>query len=481
MKRAAALFSFSIVFSLAILAQAVIPPPDITDEKLPNGLDVVVAENHASPFVRIDLAFKTGAISQTSHDAGSFHLLEHTLLLAKGDGISTEDSLGKIGVLDWKAETGAEYLDFDMKLPSAQINDGMTIWSTMIARDTFDQSTVDEAKKQTESEATAQTSDPAAVYEAAMTKRVFARFPWRRDPIGDAKILESQDAESLANLKGIWLVPSNAVLIVVGDVKPGDVFADAQAAFGSWKSAPSPWTAQFQPQPKLGVMRPTWFAIADPRIPEGLAVAEIRYRGPDLESDPHGVFVADLWADMASAPDGRFEKAAAAALPSLHGPVLVQFLSQRDGSVISVSAPIDLDGKTPAFRDAEALKEAFRGSEVMEMKIDPSYFTAEEMDSAKADMIATREKTLDTIDGMDSELRFAWCSASKEWFLGWNAGIEAVNKEEISDFLTDWILHNLEVVAIRINPTDMEKIVSTLGDNGFEHATVDNSFWWQDR
>ncbi|HUX37465.1 MAG TPA: hypothetical protein VMV44_06135, partial [Rectinemataceae bacterium] len=245
--------------------------------------------------------------------------------------------------------------------------------------------------------------------------------------------------------------------------------------------APSPWAQPLVPQPKLGVMRPTWFAIADPRIPEGLAMAEIRYRGPDLESNPRESFVADLWAELCSAPGGRFEKAMTAAVPSLHGPVQVQFLSQRDGSVISVAAAIDFSGKALAFRDAEAIKEGFRGSEVIEMKIDPSYFSSSEIAAAKTRMIASRQAALDSIDGMDSELRFAWCSADLDWFKTWNQGIQSVTREEISNLVNDWVLHNLEVVSVRMSPADMAKEASAVADGGFERATPANSFWWQTR
>ncbi|MDA8411287.1 MAG: pitrilysin family protein [Treponema sp.] len=460
------------------LAQAT-PVPRI--EKLANGLEIVVVENHAAPFVRVDLAFKAGAIAQTESTAGDFHVLEHALLAQKqGDG-STEDGLGKLGAVDWDAETGAEYLDFNLKLPSSNLVQALQLWANMVKGSPFDQQTVEEAKARASQEAATQTGDPQAVYEAAMTKRVFSRFPWRRDPAGAPANISALTVESLNSLRSTWIVPSNAFLIVVGDVQADDVIAAAGTAFADWRAAPTPWASPLVPQPKLGVMRPTWFSIADPRVPEGLVMVEIRYRGPDLESDPKGAFVADLWAELASTLGARFDKSVNAAVPGIHGPVLVQFLSQRDGSVISVSAALDLDGKTPAYRRAEMLKEAFRGTEVMEMKIDPSYFSAEEISAAKARMITARSASLDSIDGMDAQLRFDLCSASMERFTGWEAGIQAVDREAMANLVNDWVLHNLEVVAIRINPAEAEREARALEAGGFEKADAQNSFWWQSR
>ena len=473
-------FALALALITASLGQAqTLPAPRI--ERMADGLAVVIAENHATPFVRIDLAFKAGAIAQSPANAGAFHVLEHALLAQKHGDTSAEEGLAKLGALDWQADTGAEYLDFSMKLPSSELADGIGLWAAMVAGQTFDQATIDQAKARASEEATAQTSDPEAIYEAAMTKRVFSRYPWRRDPVGDAKNIAAITIESLDRLRAAWLVPSNAFLIVTGDVNGDAVVADAEGAFANWKSAPSPWAGPWQPQPKLGVMRPTWFSIADPRVPEGLAMVEIRYRGPDLESDPKGAFVADLWAELASTPGARFEKAVSLAVPGLQGPALVQFLSQRDGSLISVSAAIELNGKTPASRVAEALKEAFRGTEVMEMKIDPSYFGPEEIAAAKTRMSEARATTLDSIDGMAAELRFALCSATIDWYTGWDAGIAAVDRGEISSLVNDWVLHNLEVVAIRLNPADAEREGSALEAGGFEKASSSNSFWWQTR
>ena len=480
MKRSAAFLALGCAFSLSLFAQAA-PPPTWESARLPNGLEIIVAENHATPFVRVDLAFKAGAIAQTSKNAGAFHVLEHALLAAGGTTASAETALGGIGAIDWKAETGAESMSFNMKIPSSKVADGIGIWAAMVLRDSFDDATVDAAKARAANEAAAQVADPQAVFEAAETKRVFSRYPWRRDPVGSEKRISELGATDLAKLKQLWLVPSNAALIVTGDVSKDAVVAAATSAFANWKSAPSPWRGSFTPQPKLGVMRPTWFAVADDRIPEGMAMAEVRYRGPDLESSPKETFVGDLLADILSAPGSRFQQALAKTLPNLHGPALVQFLSQRDGSVFSVGATFDLDGKTHPYRYAEELKEAFRGSEVMNMKLEPSYLNKEVLDAAKQRMIAARDASLDTIDGMDSELRFAWSSASKAWFTDWETELNAVDRESISDFLTEWILHNLEVVAIRMNPADMAKDVVAFENGGFEKATPENSFWWQFR
>jgi hypothetical protein len=223
--------------------------------------------------------------------------------------------------------------------------------------------------------------------------------------------------------------------------------------------------------------------MADPAVPEGLALEEIRYRGPDLSSDPGAAWAADLWAGLVNNPAGRFDRALAKAVPSLHGqdPVTVQFLSQRDGGLVSISASIDLEKPGLLLDRARAFKESFRGDEVTSMRNDPSYFAAADFDTARARLLDARAKAIDSIDGRADELDFALTSANLDWYQGYGAKLAATGPKEVDGFLDTWVLHNLEVVALRLNPADYDREAKALIEGGFEAVKAANAFWWQSR
>jgi hypothetical protein len=56
-----------------------------------------------------------------------------------------------------------------------------------------------------------------------------------------------------------------------------------------------------------------------------------------------------------------------------------------------------------------------------------------------------------------------------------------MGSKEVMAFLDTWILHNLEVVALRLNPADYDRERANLEGGGFETARTSNSFWWQGR
>jgi zinc protease len=316
-----------------------------------------------------------------------------------------------------------------------------------------------------------------------MTKRLFGKYPWRRDPAGSAAAVRAATAESLRALQATWFVPNNAALFVGGDVDPEAVRAEAERLFGSWKAAPDPWAKPLSPNPKPGVMRPTWIVFPDPSLPEGIGSIEARYRGPDLGpgSDPASSYGADLWTALAAAPDGRFKAELMKNVPKLYGAssIAATYLGQRDGGWISVSAYFLADPELSAVDRARAFKERARGFEMTAMKIDPAYFSAEDYAAARKRLLDARALELDSTAGMVDSLAFWWASASVDYFLGYPAAIARSGPKELASFLDAYVMRNLEVVAVRMNPADYAKEKRSFAAAGFEIVAPGNAFWWK--
>ena len=66
-----------ILMALFISASSI---PGLTHYVLDNGLELFVIENHNVPLATIQIAFRTGAISQDATNCGLFHLYEHTYI-----------------------------------------------------------------------------------------------------------------------------------------------------------------------------------------------------------------------------------------------------------------------------------------------------------------------------------------------------------------------------------------------------------------
>ena len=324
-------------------------------------------------------------------------------------------------------------------------------------------------------------SDPDSIYEAAITKRLFAKYTWRRDPVGSEAALKGATLASLKALASTWLVPNNAALFVGGDIDPDEVRAAAEASFGRWAAGPDPWAKQLPRQPKPGVVRPTWIVYPDPSMPEGIGRIEARYRGPDLAFDPASSYSGDLWSSLVSDPDGRFKSALAKNVPKLGAKegIAAAYVSQRDGGYISISSYFDADPALPAVDRARSFKERARAFEITSMKADPSYFSPADYEAARKKIADDRDMQTDSAEGMIDALAFWWAAASIDYFASYPAALDKTGPKEVSAFLDSYIMRNLEIVAVRMNPADYDREKRSFAGSGFAVVSGDNAFWWQ--
>src|SRR5208337_2842742 len=116
----ASLLSIASAFSVA--AEPVNDLPGLSRFKLANGLEVY-AYRDAGPLARIQIVFRTGAVSQGPENAGLFRLYEHMLFggpAAHPGSAKVKAALASIGATGWGGGTEAERVDFWVALPSAE-------------------------------------------------------------------------------------------------------------------------------------------------------------------------------------------------------------------------------------------------------------------------------------------------------------------------------------------------------------------------
>lgn len=469
--------------ALALNAESVEGIQGLYRYKLANGLEVYAYRDDAVPLARVEIVFRAGAISQSPESAGLFRLYERMLLRgSKGRPCSSgaKAALASLGAAEWKGGAGTERSEYWISLPSSKAKEGIAFWAGIFASPSLDETCLEAEKEAVTEEIRAQASDPDSIYEAGFSKRLFSKYPWRRDPAGSEKAVGGATLASLKAAVEPWLVPNNAALFVGGNVDPEEVRAAAEAAFGSWAAGPDPWAKGLPPNPRLGVPRPTWLIVPDSSMPEGEGRIEVRYRGPDIASDPASSYAADVWSSLVAPPDGRFKSALGANVPKLAvESIVANYVSQRDGGWISLSSFFDVDSAAPAVERARAFKERVRGYEITAMKSDKSYFSELDYAQARERLLDDRATVSDTAEGMVGNLAFWWATASIEYYAGYPAAIGKIGAKEVSAFLDTYVMRNLEVVALRMNPIDIEREKRNFASSGFQTVDASNAFWWQ--
>jgi len=480
----AVLCAFALLLPIVPLAADETGYPGLYRYKLDNGLELYVYRDNSLPIARVEICFRAGAMAQTPDTAGLFHLYEHLVFggdAANGGSAGVKAALATIGAAEWNGGTSAERVDYWLTLPSSKVTEGLRFWADRLRPADFSPADLEAAKSVVGAEVKAYEATPEAIYQAAMDKRLFAKYPWRRDPAGTDAAIKAATPEAMAAIRDGWFVPNNAAVIVGGDVDPEAVRAAVASAFAGWKPGPDPWERPNPPHPRPGVVRPTWMVYPDTSLPEGVALVEMRYRAPDLGADPKASYAADLWTTLVADPAGRFKAAVMKGVPRLYGvdPVSAYYVSQREGGTLSISAYFSVDPSLPAASRAQVFKETARGIEITTMRSSSSYFGAADYEAARDRLEAARRLSLETASDLVSSLAWWWAEASGDYFIGYDGALAKTGPAEVNAFIDTYILRNLEVIALRMNPADYERERKSLSAAGFVTVNQTNAYWWQ--
>lgn len=452
-----------------------------------NGLEVLLREIPGSGSVYLGLVFHGGAEAQTSKNSGQLKLLEYFLFrgLASYPGEPEPASaLEAIGATSPSGGAQRDRFSFSFSvspefLPQA-LDTLAYLFSDLRLETAFqDAEAFEEAKNSSLHELSQSVADPNAVYEAAIAKKMFANAPWRLDVPGADYIIAATTQESLAALASVWLVPNNAALVVAGDFSAADTMPLIELAFGAWKKSADPWKTPPLSLPKPGLSRPTLLAYADPSVPAGEAILEIRYRGPDNSSAQYSA--AEVWKKLVATKDGRLVQALRKAFPQSSNlrDILATYSVSRSVSWFSISARVSYDSRNNLADLAMTFKETIRGTEMYAMKTNPAYFSAANYENAIAGLLELRMAQLSDPSEAGVLISDGWIQGGAAWIRSWPDKISKVRQKDIASFADEYFMRNLEIVALRLNPADYAAKKKTYDSYGFEQLAPQKAFWWK--
>ena len=186
-------------------------------QKLDNGLDVFIMENHSAPLVYIEIALKAGAIVQQKETAGLFHLYEHIIFKGNSkykNASEVQRALNDMGVTKWNGSTGDEFVNYYFTVPKSELEKGLEFWSYAIREPAIDEVELENEKKVVISEITGGFSEPARQFASAINYALFPDYPWQLDPSGSVKNISECSVEKLRQIQKDYYTADNAALFI---------------------------------------------------------------------------------------------------------------------------------------------------------------------------------------------------------------------------------------------------------------------------
>src|SRR5467141_643541 len=201
---------------------AIIPVPPSAAQKwvLPNGLTVIVQEDHSAPVASVQAWCATGSIHEDEHlGAGLSHILEH--MLFKGTKTrSTSEIAQKIqdvgGYIN--AYTSFDRTVFWIDLPKDGVGSALDILADSMMNSTLPPEEYQKEQEVIRREFAMGMDDPDRVAGLLLFATAYQRHPYRFPVIGEIEIYNQLTQEQVMQYYKTRYVPNNLTFLVVGDV-----------------------------------------------------------------------------------------------------------------------------------------------------------------------------------------------------------------------------------------------------------------------
>jgi len=211
--------------------------PPFQETALPNGMTLLLVENHEQPSLSVTLSFRAGSAYDPAGKEGLAAIVAE--LLTKGTPTRGADKIaatieGVGGSL--AASTGDDFLTVATDVLSDRADLAFELLGDVTRRATFPAEELDLARTRYLSSLEVELSQPENVAARVFAKEIYGRHPYGRSATpASYKAITRDDVVGFA---GRRLRPSGALLVVAGDMTLARARALAVQAFGSWRGVP---------------------------------------------------------------------------------------------------------------------------------------------------------------------------------------------------------------------------------------------------
>jgi predicted Zn-dependent peptidase len=225
---------------------------------LPNGLRVIVVEDHKLPTISLNMSVLAGSFFEPKDKQGLADLTasmldEGTKSRSSAQIAAAVDRLG--ASLGASAAQGGERASVYASGLSTDTSTLLGLMRDIVRNPTFPTDQFEKVKARTIAGLTQALQDADTLADIAANRAVYGKTPPARvfAPIPQVSALTAKDA---ADFHDRTYRPERAILGIVGDVKADDAYAMVKKAFGDWPRGSGPTEAElpdFAPQPKTRV------------------------------------------------------------------------------------------------------------------------------------------------------------------------------------------------------------------------------------
>jgi len=234
----------AVLLSLAAVPLAAQTPVDIPYERfvLPNGLTVLVHEDHKAPIVAVNVWYHVGSKNERPGRTGFAHLFEH-LMFNGSEHYDKEfqDPLERVGATELNGTTNEDRTNYFVNVPTSALDLALWLESDRMGHlvGAISQAKLDEQRGVVQNEKREDENQPYGKVWDFLTPKLYpANHPYSWTVIGSMEDLDAAKPDDVKGWFQTYYGPSNAVLALAGDIDAKTAKEKVEKYFGDIPSGP---------------------------------------------------------------------------------------------------------------------------------------------------------------------------------------------------------------------------------------------------
>jgi zinc protease len=253
-RRATAAAVVALAMLLTPAADAAVRPPklDYSMTTLPNGMKVVLLEDHSTPIVHLQMWYHVGSKNEKPGRTGFAHLFEH--MMFKGSkNVEPEGHPSYISSVGGQSNafTNEDATVFWETVPAQYLP--LALW---LEGDRLASLRIDERVFKTERDVVKEErrmrieNQPYGRLQEILADQAFTTHPYKHPVIGSMKDLEAASIDDVREFFQTYYVPGNATAVLVGDFDAKEALALVTQYLGRVPKSDKPVPRDIPKEPK---------------------------------------------------------------------------------------------------------------------------------------------------------------------------------------------------------------------------------------
>src|SRR5436305_14886657 len=221
---AAVSLAAALLLAASVRSSPAVRPPKLQYEitTLPNGLTLVLSEDHSTPIVHVNLAYHVGSKNEKKGRTGFAHLFEHLMFKGSKNVLPEAHTsmIASIGGQSNAYTTDDETVVWET-IPAQYLP--MILWleADRMATLRIDKETFTSEREVVKEERRLRVDNqPYGQLNEIIYDQAFTVHPYKHPTIGSMVDLEAASIDDVRDFFDTYYVPENATLVLVGDFDP---------------------------------------------------------------------------------------------------------------------------------------------------------------------------------------------------------------------------------------------------------------------